>query len=147
MVIGLIGESCTGKSILAEKLARPLDAQFYTGKDYLKPAPNGAIAKKLFQKNLCEAVNGAHTICVITEDEHLRLLPDGAIRVLVTASLDTIKERFARRMNGTLPAPVAAMLERKHGCFDAEPHDIHFVSGQSDPDGVCARILSMISVP
>lgn len=33
MVIGIIGESCTGKSTLADKLKSLLGAEVYTGKD------------------------------------------------------------------------------------------------------------------
>lgn len=140
MVIGIIGESCTGKSTLADKLKSLLGAEVYTGKDYLRLAKNEAIAKKLFQKKLDDAVSGAHIVYVISEKEHLPLLPDGAFRVLVTADLDVIKERFAQRMRGNLPAPVATMLERKHGCFDAEKCDIHVVSDRDDLDVVCAAI-------
>lgn len=72
----------------------------------------------------------------------MALLPDSALRVLVTAELDTIKARFAQRMGGQLPPPVAQMLERKHGCFDGEPHDIHIVDGVTrDP---CAEILKAL---
>ena len=77
---------------------------------------------------------------MISEKEHLPLLPEGALRILVTADLELIKSRFAKRMRGNLPAPVAAMLEKKHGCFDAEPHDIHVVSGETDLDAVVAQI-------
>lgn len=52
MVIGIIGESCTGKSTLADKLKPLLGAEVYTGKDYLRLAKNEAIAKKLFRKKL-----------------------------------------------------------------------------------------------
>lgn len=144
MVIGIIGESCTGKSTLAEKLRSLLDAEVYTGKDYLRLAKNDSIAKKLFQKKLEEAVSGPHIIYVVSEKEHLPLLPDGAWRILVTADLDIIKERFAQRMRGSLPAPVAAMLERNHGCFDAERCDIHVVSGEYDLDAVCAAVQNRI---
>ncbi len=145
MVIGIIGESCTGKSTLADKLKSLLGAEVYTGKDYLRLAKNEAIAKKLFQKKLEDAVSGAHIVYVISEKEHLPLLPDGAFRVLVTADLDVIKERFAQRMRGNLPAPVATMLERKHGCFDAEMHNIHVISGTSDLDCICTKIQAMIN--
>ncbi|MDE6620285.1 MAG: AAA family ATPase [Lachnospiraceae bacterium] len=145
MVIGVIGESCTGKSTLADKMKCLLNAEVYTGKDYLRLAKNEAIAKKLFQKKLDEAVSGQNIIYVISEKEHLPLLPEKAFRVLVTADLDTIKERFAQRMRGNLPASVAVMLERKHSCFDNEAHDIHVVSGQDDLDEVCVSIKSMIN--
>lgn len=52
MVIGIIGESCTGKSTLSDKLKSLLGAEVYTGKDYLRLAKNEAIAKKLFRKKL-----------------------------------------------------------------------------------------------
>jgi deoxyadenosine/deoxycytidine kinase len=140
MVIGIFGESCTGKSTLAERIAASLSCEIYTGKDYLRLAKNENIAKVMFQKKLTAAVNGENVIYVISEKEHLPLLPEGTLRILVTADLDTIKSRFAQRMRGNLPAPVAAMLEKKHGCFDDVPHDIHVISGETDLDEVCKRI-------
>ena len=140
MVIGIFGESCTGKSTLAERIAASLSCEIYTGKDYLRLAKNENIAKVMFQKKLTAAVSGENIIYVISEKEHLPLLPEGTLRILVTADLDTIKSRFAQRMRGNLPAPVAAMLEKKHGCFDDVPHDIHVISGETDLDEVCKRI-------
>lgn len=140
MVIGIFGESCTGKSTLAEKISAALPCEIYTGKDYLRLAKNENIAKTLFQKKLAAAVKGAHILYVISEKEHLSLLPEGALRILVTADLALIKARFAQRMHGNLPAPVAAMLERKHGCFDTEAHDIHMISGETDPAAVLLQI-------
>ena len=136
MVIGIFGESCTGKSTLAEKITASIPCEVFTGKDYLRLAKNENIAKTMFQRKLQAAVSGEHILYVITEKEHLSLLPEGALRILVTADLERIKSRFAQRMRGTLPAPVATMLEKKHGCFDAEPHDIHVVSGETDLDAV-----------
>ena len=143
MVIGIIGESCTGKSTLAEALKRSIAAEIYTGKDYLRLAKNEAIALKLFQKKLQEAVLGENIIYVISEKEQLELLPEKSVRILVTADLTQIKERFTHRMHGNLPAPVAAMLERKHGCFDETPHDIHVISGETETEAVCARLAEM----
>lgn len=140
MLIAVFGESCTGKSTLAEKLAVKHNAVVFTGKDYLRLAKNEAIAKKLFQKKLREAVSGENIIYVIAEKEHLELLPEGCVRILVTADLDTIKERFAVRMRCTLPPPVAAMLERNHGVFDAVPHDHHVISGVTDVDALVKSI-------
>lgn len=140
MVIGIFGESCTGKSTLAEKIATSFPCEVFTGKDYLRLAKNENIAKVMFQKKLTAAVSCENIIYVISEKEHLSLLPEGALRILVTADLELIKSRFAKRMRGNLPVPVAAMLEKKHGCFDAEPHDIHVVSGETDLDTVVAQI-------
>ena len=140
MVIGIFGESCTGKSTLAEKIATSFPCEVFTGKDYLRLAKNENIAKVMFQKKLSAAVSCENIIYVISEKEHLSLLPEGALRILITADLELIKSRFAKRMRGNLPAPVAAMLEKKHGCFDTEPHDIHVVSGETDLDAVVAQI-------
>ena len=141
MVIGIFGESCTGKSTLAEKLKEVLPCEVFTGKDYLRLAKNENIAKVMFQKKLTAAVSGENIIYVISEKEHLPLLPEGALRILVTADLELIKSRFAERMRGILPAPVAAMLEKKHGCFDAEPHDIHIASGETDLDAIVKKLM------
>lgn len=132
MVIGIIGESCTGKSTLAAGIAARIGGEIVTGKDYLRLAKNENIARALFVKKLAASLTGENIIYVIAEREHLVLLPEGARRILVTADLETIQARFAQRMHGNLPAPVAVMLEKKHGCFDNEPHDLHVISGQTE---------------
>ena len=142
MLIAIFGESCTGKSTLAKTLKASLGAEIYTGKDFLRLAKNEAIAAKLFQKKLDNAATGENIIYVITEKEHLALLPARCIRILVTADLDTIKERFTARMRGNLPTPVAAMLEKKHGSFDKEPHDFHMISGLTDLDVFIREVLA-----
>ena len=98
------------------------------------------MAQNLFRQELEKEVSGRHILYVISEPEHLQLLPEGVLRILVTAELEQIKSRFAQRMKGNLPAAVGAMLERKHGCFDAEPHHIHVVSGETDPDALWNQI-------
>lgn len=144
MVIGIFGESCTGKSTIAEKLKELIKVQIYTGKDYLRLEKNEVAAKQAFQKKLNEAIEGENIIYVISEKEHLSLLPKGCIRVLVTADLEIIKARFAQRMHSNLPAPVEAMLEKKHGCFDEEPCDIHVISGQDNIADACEKILNKL---
>ena len=144
MVIGIFGENCVGKSLVAGELKKRLDAQVYTGKDFLRLAKSEAEAKRGFQEKLQAAMDGAHVIYVIAEKEYLSLLPEGAIRVLVTADLETIKARFAQRMNGTLPTPVAGMLERNHGVFDSEPHHVHVKSGETELDLACEQVLRLI---
>ena len=100
MVIALFGDSCTGKSTIAAALAPSLSAEVFSGKDYLKLAKSESMAAALFQKKL----RGEETILyVISEKDQLALLPEGCVRVLVTAGLATIKERFAARMHGNLP--------------------------------------------
>lgn len=123
MMIGIIGESCAGKSTLAETLKTALGAEVVTGKDYLRMAKSENEATALFRGKPANAVSGGS---VISEPEHEKLLPEGAVRVLVTADLGTIKERFHARMRGNLPAPVAAMPERKHGLFEYGTYDFRF---------------------
>lgn len=38
MVIGIIGENCSGKSTLAEEIKKTIGAEIITGKDYLRMA-------------------------------------------------------------------------------------------------------------
>ena len=144
MVIAIFGESCTGKSTLADKLKGSFPCEIFTGKDYLRLAKSENVAKMMFQKKLAAAVNGENILYVISEKEHISLLPEGTLRILVTADLELIKSRFAQRMHGNLPAPVAAMLERKHGCFDNMEYDFHVVSGETDLDEICGKISEII---
>lgn len=145
MVIGIFGESCVGKSTLAKKISQNINARIYTGKDYRRMAKNEDAAKEIFIKQLREAVNSDSIIYVISEKEHLKFLPEGAVRILVTANLDLIKTRFAARMNGKLSVPVEKMLENKHGCFDEEEHDIHIdnLNGSND-NSIIEQIMEIV---
>ncbi len=140
MLIGIIGENCTGKSTLAERIKDQLGAEIITGKDYLRMAKSESEAVSLFRKKLAEAVCGDNVIYVISEQEQTGFLPDGAVRILVTADIDTIKERFRARMHGNLPAPVAQMLERRHGIFDGGQYDYRYDGVKGDPDAVCEEL-------
>lgn len=145
MVIAIIGESCTGKTTLAKMLQEHIGGEIYTGKDYLRLAKNESIAWTLFQKKLEESTAASPILYVISDPELLSLLPNNAIRILVTANLEQIKERFAARIHGNLPAPVAAMLEKKHGCFDASEHDIHVIASECNLDLLCSQIKNMLT--
>ena len=140
MVIGIIGENCSGKSTLAEAIRKDIPAEIVTGKDYLRMAKSESEAAALFRKKLADAVSGANIIYVISEPEQIKLLPDGAVRILVYADIETIKERFKARMHGNLPAPVAQMLERKHGIFDGEVYDYRFDGVNGDAAALCTEL-------
>ena len=140
MVIGIIGENCSGKSTLAERIRQTLGGEIVTGKDYLRMAKTEGEARLLFREKLNGALSGSNIIYVISEPEHAALLPDGAVRVLVSADLDTIKARFRARMHGNLPAPVAGMLERKHGMFDGGSYDFRFDGVSGDPASLCEAL-------
>lgn len=147
MLIALIGESCTGKSTLAAEIKKALGADVYSGKDYLRFAKSETDAKAAFAARLCERAAGKneHAVYVISEPEHLALLPQDCLRVLVTASLETIKTRFAARMGGRLPPPVEAMLTKKHGQFDAVPHEFAVDSDAEPAAEAAARILTRLT--
>ncbi len=145
MVIGIIGENCTGKSTVAEHLKSKFNAQVFTGKDYLRLAKSEEEAKRLFREKLNAAVDGENIIFVIAENELLELLPDDAIRILVTADIEVIKERFAKRMNGQLPEPVEKMLEKKHGCFDSVEYDIHVDFGNGG-EKACEEAMNQLNI-
>ena len=140
MVIGIIGENCSGKSTLAEAIRKDFHAEIVTGKDYLRMAKSESEAAALFRKELADAVSGDNIIYVISEPEQIKLLPDGAVRILVYADIETIKERFKVRMHGNLPAPVAQMLERKHGIFDGEVYDYRFDGVNGDAAALCIKL-------
>ena len=118
MLIAIIGENCVGKSTLANKINETLNAKIYSGKDYLRLEKNPSMALEKFKTILKEAVIGDSIIYLITEKEHLNLLPEGTFKIVLTAELEVIKERFKERMRGNLPLPLEKMLESKHGMFD-----------------------------
>jgi cytidylate kinase len=142
MLIGIIGENCSGKSTLAEKIRSEFGAEVVSGKDYLRMAKSGSEAVVLFKDRLKGAIAGENLIYVISEPEQAEWLPEGAVRVLVEADLDTIKERFKARMHGNLPVPVAQMLERKHGMFDSGSYDYVFDGVSGDAAALCEAIRS-----
>ena len=145
MVFAIIGENCSGKSTLAEKLSQEVSAEIITGKDYLRMAKTESEAVSLFKEKLKNAVGGSNIIYVISEKEQLGFLPENAVKILVQADLDTIKERFKARMHGNLPPPVAAMLEKKHGMFDDGEYDYRYNGEKENADLLCESIKSLLN--
>ena len=141
MLIALMGDSCTGKSTVAKLTAEKNGAVIFSGKDYLRMAKSESEAASIFKAKLSQAVTKENVIYIITEKEQLAFLPEGGIRVFVTAGLDTVKKRFAARMNGNLPAPVAAMLEKKYNKFETEVFDLKIntdeVSAEEAAETIC----------
>ena len=143
MLICIIGENCSGKSTLANEIKKIIDAQVFSGKDYVRMAKSESEAVVLFKEKLRSAVSTENIIYVISEPEHINLLPDGAIRILVSADIDTIKERFKARMHGNLPAPVEQMLEKKHGMFDGGVYDYYFDGVNGDAADLCDTLKKL----
>lgn len=146
MLIAIIGENCSGKSTLAEKIKNSIGAEIISGKDYLRMAKSESEATVLFKEKLSESVNGGNLIYVITQAEHLALLPDGAVKILVSADLETIKERFKTRMHGVLPPPVEKMLEAKHGSFEGGEYDYRYDGVNGDADALCEELKARSSI-
>ena len=141
MLIVVIGENCTGKSTLAQRLKEDFGATVYSGKDYLRMAKSPTEAEAVFKSLLVQSVAGDNIIYIISESEHIKLLPEKCFSILVTADLEVIKERFAARMRGNLPPPVAVMLERNHGKFDKTECDFHYKDA-GDYEALKAKIRS-----
>ena len=108
-----------GKSTLANKINEKFNARIFSGKDYLRLEKNPSAAAETFKATLKASLEGNNIIYLITEKEHIHLLPEGAFRIVLSAELEVIKERFKARMRGNLPMPVEKMLEAKHGMYDS----------------------------
>lgn len=143
MLIAIIGENCVGKSTLAEGICREIGGKIFNGKDFLRLERNPDNAKSTFKAILSSAVVGDNLIYVITEREHLDLLPAGAVKIVLTADLDVMKERFKARMRGILPPPVEKMLEQNHGKYDDLPCDMKLKSGEYNLNEVLEKLKSM----
>ena len=78
---------------------------------------------------------------MVSESDQLDLLPEGAVRILISADLDTIKARFRARMHGVLPAPVERMLESKHGMFDGGVYDYRYDGVHGDAAALCVKLI------
>ena len=102
-------------------------------------------ATALFKDKLKQAMLSGNIIYVISEKEHIGFLPEGAIKILVVAELESIKERFKARMHGTLPLPVEQMLEWKNGIFDDGAYDFRFDSSKDEIEKICQKINERIS--
>lgn len=145
MLLAIIGESCTGKSTLADRLNMNRKAKIFSGKDYLRLSKNENEARSIFEEQLQEAAKGNENIIyVISEKEHLGFVKDIGIKVLLTADIEIIKERFSRRMNGRLPEPVAKMLEGKHGMFDDIECDYRLSMTDESAEHICEDLLNRI---
>ena len=141
MLIAIIGENCVGKSTLANKINEKLGAKIFSGKDYLRLEKNPTAAIETFKATLQASVDGDNIIYIITEKEHIQLLPEGAFRIVLTADLDTIKARFKERMRGNLPMPVEKMLETKHGMYDALDCNVKLDNNYNIDDVWCALAI------
>lgn len=148
MLYLFMGQSCTGKSTVAKKLQELMDVEVFSGKDYLRLAKGENEAWEKFYDKLSQAAldaTGSQTsiVYLITEKGQLDKVSsiEGANRVKFTASLDTIKARFAQRMGGRLPAPVEKMLEGQYVQWEAVEGHITLDTTEDIDPMVAARSL------
>lgn len=146
MVICIMGESCTGKSTAVVYIKKETGAKIFTGKDYLKLAKNEDEAKKTFRSLLESQVSETEVVIfVVSELEDLSLVPENALKILFTADINVIKERFKERMRGNLVPPVEKMLERKAGLFNELQHDLVIESDQISKEEMNEKLKSFLS--
>ncbi|NLJ40759.1 MAG: hypothetical protein GX352_04005 [Clostridiales bacterium] len=121
MLYIFMGQSCTGKSTMANKVKEIIGAKIYAGKDYLRMAKGEKEAWELFYRKLTDAASNRDSleksiIYLIAEKEQLDRIINikGSYKVRFTATIEVIKSRFAQRMHGRLPEPVEKMLDRQY---------------------------------
>lgn len=151
MLYIFMGQSCTGKSTVAEQVRERTGAEVFSGKDYLRMAKNEAEAWRLFHDKLSNAAStespsGGTLIYLVAERPQLDRIRDieGACRVKFTASLGTIKSRFAQRMHGNLPVPVENMLTKQYEEWETIKGDIQV---DTTVENDAEEILSLIGCP
>lgn len=148
MLYIFMGQSCTGKSTAADKLKEIMNVEIFSGKDYLRMAKNENEAWKLFYEKLSNAALNKESskktvIYIITEKEQLNRIStiEGSHKVKFTASLDTIKSRFAQRMRGNLPQPIEKMLEKQYAEWESLAGDINIDTTENNDVEELARMI------
>lgn len=149
MLYIFMGQSCTGKSIVANKVKELTGAEVFTGKDYLRMARDENQAWRLFYEKLSKVASNEESsketiIYLITEKAQLDRIVDikDSCKVKFNAPLDTIKSRFAKRMNGNLPQPVEKMLNNQYEEWKFIDGDINVdSSGENDIEKIVNLIL------
>lgn len=130
MLYIFMGQSCTGKSTVADQMKVQNGAVVYSGKDYIRMAKNENEAWNVFYNMLEKAAIDKNPknilIYVITEKEHLIKISaiNDVRKVKFSASLEVIKARFAKRMRGNLPLPVEKKLEIQFKEWEMEDGDL-----------------------
>ena len=148
MLYIFMGQSCTGKSTIANKMKELTGAEIFTGKDYLRMAKDENQAWELFHEMLLNAASKGESsretiIYIITEKAQLDRIIDikDSFKVKFNTPLDTIKSRFAERMKGNLPQPVEKMLEKQYEEWKSVEGDINVDSSEEND---IERIVSLI---
>lgn len=121
------GPSCSGKSSAAGAVRRKLNAQIYTGKDYLSLANEENMAWDEFKKILnMSLMPRCNVIYIITEKDRLSELRQWKnVKICrFEADLNILEERFAKRTSGKLPQSISDMLKRQTQVWMNESADL-----------------------
>lgn len=148
MLYIFMGQSCTGKSTVVNKLKELIDVEVFVGKDYLRLAKNENEAWRLFYDKLSNAALNKDSakeivIYLITEKKQFNKICsiEDSYKVKFTASLDTIKSRFAQRMHGKLPQPVEKMLEKQYEEWENIKGDMNVDTTENNDIEKIARLI------
>jgi cytidylate kinase len=142
MVIALFGASCTGKTLVAEILASKLSARVFNGKEYLTLSKNNFEAGKTFKKMLSDSPE--NIIYVLGDIEDYQFVPESAYKVRFSASLETMKNRFAKRINGPVSEAIVKMLQRKSELWQQKTCDLLVNSDEADAEEISNMIMKNI---
>lgn len=153
MLYVFMGQSCTGKSTVVDKVKEIIDVEVFSGKDYLKMAKSENEAWKIFYEKLSTAASskessGANIAYLITEKDQLDRINEieGILKVKFTASLDTIKERFSQRLRGNMPQAIENMIERQYNEWDSIIGDINIDTTDNSSAEEIANSIINISI-
>lgn len=151
MLFIFMGQSCTWKSTVADKLKELMDVEVFAGKDYLRLAKNENEAWKLFYEKLSNAALNKKSckekvIYIITQKEQLDRLStiDGSYKIKFVASLDIIKSRFAQRMRGNLPQSIEKMLEKQYAEWENVNSDMTVDTTENSNIEEIARLIESL---
>lgn len=150
MLFIFMGESCTGKSTIADIISNKINAEVCSGKEYLKLAKNEYDAWKIFYDKLVDASADVYNcdnniIYVITETDMISKLDNlNCVKVKFIADIDIIKTRFSKRMKGNLPKPIIGMIERKSLEWKEIEGDIVLDTSKNDIEENINKIVEVI---
>jgi gluconate kinase len=148
MLLVFFGPSCSGKSTVAKIIAERTTAGLWTGKDYLRLAPNEPEAKKLFMDMLRSAAEkpdlGAGSVIHVVTDPGQAdsgIVGDKVITVKFTAQPDILQARFRKRTGGQLQPGVAEMLDRQLQKCGTEKAQLKFDTSQMHPEIIADAVM------
>ena len=150
MLFIFMGESCTGKSTIADIISDKINAEVCSGKEYLKLAKNEYDAWKIFYDKLVDASADVYNcdnniIYVITETDMIAKFDNlNCVKVKFIADIDIIKTRFSKRMKGNLPKPIISMIERKSLEWKEIEGDIVLDTSKNDIEENINKIVEVI---